>query len=1005
MEWFGENLKHPESLVNFVAAYGQHPTILTDPGGSGPDGIAGNADDGQPTLASRRAAATRIVNPVLGEPDVPADAADFMNSTGAWANDGTHSITGLDNVDLWVGGLAEITSPFGGLLGTTFNYVFENQLTDLQNGDRLYYLARTPGMNLRTQLEGNSFAELMMRNTEGTNTLKADPFATADCKFQLANLAGTPAGFASFGNTVADDPTTECIESAVLIRLADGTIQYRQFNSEDPSGINAQAVYNGTDEVDRVRGGNDNDTFWGGPGNDVIEGGSGSDVALGGEGDDKITDLAGDDVPKGGPGNDAIDAGPGLDIIMGGTGKDFTNGGANANETFGGDGDDFVYLGQSLDAAFGDSGDDWEEGGDQPDLMQGDSGNLFFLDDSQKPGHDILVGQGGDDDYDMEGGDDIGLGGSGIEKVAGASGYDWEIGQGEPQAQDMDLDLPIPGLDILQVGVRDKFNEVEALSGWNFDDTLRGDDLVPTAVGGAGFIGCDALDQAGLDRIDGLDDLVPPLNTPLASVVNQSASQDCPTLTGPNVWGDGNILLGGGGSDLIEGRGGDDIIDGDAYVSVRLSVRTDPNDPGTEIGSAGVEGPGQSAMTSQYLRNGAGDLTGPTLQQAVFAGTVNPRNIVAVREILHGTGGTDVALFSGLEADYTVTTAGGVVTVTDNTGLTGTDTLRNIEELRFGDGGVVLTAPSVPLIGAAVAGDSSATVNFTAGAAQGAPLAEFKIQVIAGGSVVRTVNGIAPGSTSAAVGGLDNGTSYSFKVIAKNQIGLSSDPSAASNAVVPRGPGPSIVASTPSGGASTFAVSGNLTVTFDKSVTSSDFGAATTLRNNATLSNVAKAVTYNDATRTLTVNPSADLTPGTSYTLTISGAGASGIRDLSGNTLTTTAITFTSTPDLLAPTITTVAPFNGATGVNRTANVVVTFSERVQGISATSVVLTNNRTGANVAKALVVNAAGTSVTLNPNATLARNTTYRLTLIGGGARIRDMAGNALVNITTHFRTRP
>ena len=35
---FGENIKHPESLVNFVAAYGQHPTILTNPGGPGPDG-------------------------------------------------------------------------------------------------------------------------------------------------------------------------------------------------------------------------------------------------------------------------------------------------------------------------------------------------------------------------------------------------------------------------------------------------------------------------------------------------------------------------------------------------------------------------------------------------------------------------------------------------------------------------------------------------------------------------------------------------------------------------------------------------------------------------------------------------------------------------------------------------------------------------------------------------------------------------------------------------------
>ena len=31
---FGENIKHPESLVNFVAAYGRHPSILSDPGGS-----------------------------------------------------------------------------------------------------------------------------------------------------------------------------------------------------------------------------------------------------------------------------------------------------------------------------------------------------------------------------------------------------------------------------------------------------------------------------------------------------------------------------------------------------------------------------------------------------------------------------------------------------------------------------------------------------------------------------------------------------------------------------------------------------------------------------------------------------------------------------------------------------------------------------------------------------------------------------------------------------------
>ena len=330
---------------------------------------------------------------------------------------------------------------------------------------------------------------------------------------------------------MANDPQSECNETLLLLRQPDGTIKYRSRNTVDPSGINGQSVYNGTAGVDRIFGGNDSDTFWGGDGHDWIEGGDGADIALGGEGDDIITDLNGDDVPKGGPGNDAIDAGPGLDIVMGGTGKDFTNGGANANETFGGDGDDFIMLGESLDAAFGDSGDDCEEGGDQPDLMQGDSGNLFFVDDSQRPGSDILVGQGGDDDYDMEGGDDIGVGGPGVEKVSGASGYDWEIGIGDPQAQDMDLAIPLIPLDILQVGVRDKFNEVESLSGGDLNDTLRGDDIVPSTVGGGGFIGCDVLDQTGLDRINGLDALVPPLATPLQDVIDVSTSRDCPVLT------------------------------------------------------------------------------------------------------------------------------------------------------------------------------------------------------------------------------------------------------------------------------------------------------------------------------------------------------------------------------------------------------------------------------------------------------------------------------------------
>src|SRR6185437_3466257 len=98
---FGQHLKHPESLINFVAAYGTHPTIRD----SGPDGVLGTADDVS-TVAAKRAAARAIVNPIPADPaatppvagDVPpTDATDFMLGTGAWATPASGvTTTGLD---------------------------------------------------------------------------------------------------------------------------------------------------------------------------------------------------------------------------------------------------------------------------------------------------------------------------------------------------------------------------------------------------------------------------------------------------------------------------------------------------------------------------------------------------------------------------------------------------------------------------------------------------------------------------------------------------------------------------------------------------------------------------------------------------------------------------------------------------------------------------------------------------------------------------------------------
>src|SRR5262249_55227964 len=132
---YAGHLKHPESLINFIAAYGTHPLITAET-----------------TLEGKRAAAASIV---LGGAGAPADRLDFLYGTGDWANNaGTHAkdadgvtTTGLGTVDLWVGGLAEATMPFGSMLGSTFQFVFETQLENLQSGDRFYYLSRTAGLN------------------------------------------------------------------------------------------------------------------------------------------------------------------------------------------------------------------------------------------------------------------------------------------------------------------------------------------------------------------------------------------------------------------------------------------------------------------------------------------------------------------------------------------------------------------------------------------------------------------------------------------------------------------------------------------------------------------------------------------------------------------------------------------------------------------------------------------------------------------------------------------
>ena len=267
-----------------------------------------------------------------------------------WVDPAGVTTTGVDDIDLWVGGLAEKQLVFGGLLGPTFNFVFETQMENLQDGDRFYYLSRTAGLNLLTQLEGNSFAELIQRNTD-VSGLPADSFSTPGPHLRPGDAAARQRRRSSTTRT----PT--CNESTLLTRMPDGTIRY---------GGGEHVVFNGTAGNNRIWSSEGDDTIRGNDGNDRMEGGDGNDNLIGGLGDDILTDPFGDDTHQGRRRQRRPVVRSGLRRRPASRAAGATTSSSHGNdptETFAGPGDDFVFAGAGDDTVFGDDGDDWIESG------------------------------------------------------------------------------------------------------------------------------------------------------------------------------------------------------------------------------------------------------------------------------------------------------------------------------------------------------------------------------------------------------------------------------------------------------------------------------------------------------------------------------------------------------------------------------------------------------------------------------------------------------------------
>jgi len=193
------------------------------------------------------------------------------------------------------------------------------------------------------------------------------------------------------------------------------------------------------------------------------------------------------------------------------------------------------------------------------------------------------------------------------------------------------------------------------------------------------------------------------------------------------------------------------------------------------------------------------------------------------------------------------------------------------------------------------------------------------------------------------------------------------------------------------------AAGNNVTATFSSAVQGLSTG--TFVLKGPSGAAVPAAVSYNATTRTATLDPAASLANDTKYTATLTG-GAAAIRDAAGTPLATTSWTFTTGP---APVITAMTPRPGATLVRRANNIAVTFSEAVQGAGTGTITLKATSTGTKMSATVSRYGTTNQWILNPSATLAAKTSYTVTVTGGPAAIRDLAGNSLASYSWTFTT--
>jgi Ca2+-binding RTX toxin-like protein len=452
---------------------------------------------------------------------------------------------------------------------------------------------------------------------------------------------------------------------------------------------------------DTISGGKGNDTLWGDAGNDVLDGGDGDDYIVGGSGDDIIKGGAGDDWSS----YENATAGVTVDLTKTtaqdtvGAGKDTISGvehlyGSKFDDVLTGDArDNYLWGSDGNDKLYGGAGDDHLSGGNGVNLIDGGAGFDTVDYSFSDVGVDIDLSRnyatsrvGGTINDTL----------TGLEAAMGSTHDDYLVGN---MAENYlfgdagnDVMWAIGGHDTLDGG---DGNDILYGSNLGEGDLMlggAGDDAIIVCAGEAGKVAATADGGVGVDTLQ--------FNTSLNITFDLKNTGD--QLVGTNTHvtargfenltgGDGNDhLTGDAGNNVIEGRDGADVLDGDAggdvasYANALSGVRVDL----TKVGVAqDTRGAGVDTLSNFEGLKGsryADILIGDDKDNTLEGGAGN--------DLMEGGAGADTAIYKGPSTNFMwIRNANGTWTVTDVTVAEGSDTLLNIETLKFSDRSINLS--------------------------------------------------------------------------------------------------------------------------------------------------------------------------------------------------------------------------------------------------------------------------------------------------------------------------